>query len=420
MVRKKDKVTPAASRESSVQDPEEILEASGTDGDPPGVGDVPGISMYEELHGKIDSLAQQVSTLVTAMGAVREENVALRVRVETHLTPQTDPVPTRSSSPIVPGAQEGPTPNLPTRLASGPSESRLGPSPGADSSPTSMVQYVVKKESIHIFKADTPASQPLKRNQEVERWLRAIEMLTQPNSDQQLIYAAKTHCSGPADLLINSTLFDHVTSWGTFKAMIREKFRGTCTWQEFNRVITGMRLKYDQAPLDFFLEIEGFIYQGVRDYPRMLSDPEDTIKHVFLEGLPPRLRDFVRAREDDRVKVLVELAQRVWDAKRQEESEASYGAPGGMARRGQQFPEARHRQVAASQWCRFHKSSGHDTSECMVGRVICRICRRVGHFARECTFQGAQVEEEAPAPPGTGPNGAPEQWPQPQRSSRRQ
>lgn len=38
------------------------------------------------------------------------------------------------------------------------------------------VEYVMYKESVPHFKADTPASQPLRRNQVVESWLRQIKM----------------------------------------------------------------------------------------------------------------------------------------------------------------------------------------------------------------------------------------------------
>lgn len=40
------------------------------------------------------------------------------------------------------------------------------------------VEYVIYKEGVSHFKADMPTSQPPKRNQEVELWLRQIENAT--------------------------------------------------------------------------------------------------------------------------------------------------------------------------------------------------------------------------------------------------
>jgi len=47
--------------------------------------------------------------------------------------------------------------------------------------------YIVNRDSIPIFRGETSANNPLKRNQELETWIRAIENMTRPATDEALL-----------------------------------------------------------------------------------------------------------------------------------------------------------------------------------------------------------------------------------------
>ncbi|ROT64102.1 hypothetical protein C7M84_017976 [Penaeus vannamei] len=138
---------------------------------------------------------------------------------------------------------------------------------------TPAVSYVVARESVPHFKGDTSASQPLKRNQDVEAWIRSIENLVKPPTDEAYIQAARANCRGPAELIINSPLFDFIRDWETFKASLRTKFRGTYTSADFYKVLYENRMSSVQAPMDFYLQLEGHVYQGYRDHREAIGDP---------------------------------------------------------------------------------------------------------------------------------------------------
>ncbi|ROT64118.1 hypothetical protein C7M84_017973 [Penaeus vannamei] len=161
-----------------------------------------------------------------------------------------------------------------------PTSARLPPEPRPRSSPdstsralTPAVSYVVARESVPHFKGDTSASQPLKRNQDVEAWIRSIENLVKPPTDEAYIQAARANCRGPAELIINSPLFDFIRDWETFKASLRTKFRGTYTSADFYKVLYENRMSSVQAPMDFYLQLEGHVYQGYRDHREAIGDP---------------------------------------------------------------------------------------------------------------------------------------------------
>lgn len=46
-----------------------------------------------------------------------------------------------------------------------------------------------------------------------------------------------------------------------------------------------------QAPLDFFVSIEGLVYQGFRDYPVAIGVPDKLIQRVFIHGLSHWLQE---------------------------------------------------------------------------------------------------------------------------------
>ena len=148
------------------------------------------------------------------------------------------------------------------------------PSQGSSTS-NPAISYVVKKESVPLFKAETSASQPLLKNQEVESWIRAIEFSTPSPSDQAYIQVARTRCRGTAELIINSPIFDGISCWEEFRAKLRAKFRGTCSPGDFFKLLYQNRMMAGQAPLDFFASLEGAVCQGMRDYPSVIGDPDD-------------------------------------------------------------------------------------------------------------------------------------------------
>ncbi|ROT84299.1 hypothetical protein C7M84_022516 [Penaeus vannamei] len=146
------------------------------------------------------------------------------------------------------------------------------------------------------LQGDTFASQPLKKNQAVESWIWTIENIAKPATSEMFIQAARANCRGPAELIINSPLFDSITEWDTFKAALRSKFRGTSTTS------------------DFFLQLEGHVYQGQRDHRKAIGDPSELVKRVFLSGIPAWLQDFLSVKEDGSPTQIAETAHRIWNS----------------------------------------------------------------------------------------------------------
>jgi len=251
------------------------------------------------------------------------------------------------------------------------------------------VEFVVQRDPIPQFKAEVSSAHPLKRNQEVESWLRSVENHTRPQTDAAFIKAAKASCKGAAELIVNSLLFDSIVSWVEFKDKLRQKFRGTGTSSDFYRVLHSQKLQAGQAPMDFYLTLEGMVYQGLRDYPRAIGDPDDLIRRVFLQGLPRWIREAVVVKEEAELCNLVETTQRVWSLRESE-------GPGVSSPTRSPF---RPRVLAAAEvdpprkYCRYHKNHEHDSSECRVlsERRKCFACGEQGHFARQCPFVSRQV-----------------------------
>ncbi|ROT73944.1 hypothetical protein C7M84_007587 [Penaeus vannamei] len=178
------------------------------------------------------------------------------------------------------------------------------------------VEFVVQRDPIPQFKAEVSSAHPLKRNQEVESWLRSVENHTRPQTDAAFIKTAKASCKGAAELIVNSLLFDSIVSWVEFKDKLRQKFRVTGTSSDFYRVLQSQKLQPGQAPMDFYLTLEGMVYQGLRDYPRAIGDPDDLIRRVFLQGLPRWIREAVVVKEEAELCNLVETTQRVWSLRK--------------------------------------------------------------------------------------------------------
>ncbi|XP_042882480.1 uncharacterized protein LOC122259651 [Penaeus japonicus] len=278
----------------------------------------------------------------------------------------------------------------------------------SEASSRDFVEYVVQKEAVIIFKAETSAAQPLKRNQEVESWIRSIENLTRPPTDSAYIRAAKASCRGTADLIINGPLFDRISSWEEFKVKVRVKFRGTCSATDFFRILEGYKLKSDQAPLDFYVRLEGNVYQGFYDYPGAIGDPDELIRRVFLRGLPFWLREALVLKEDGSLSEIVDASQRIWNLRVgvKGESEGNVSTPETAGEPEYPRRSLRPRQVApVERYCSYHKSDSHDTADCRSRQLTrCFLCKKEGHFANRCPFLAARRDEEVPTP-GGGPQG---------------
>ncbi|XP_047494487.1 uncharacterized protein LOC125042711 [Penaeus chinensis] len=296
--------------------------------------------------------------------------------------------------------------------------------PSAQTSSTAPVSYVFTKEKVPLFKGDATASQPLKKNQEIEGWIRAIENVVKPSTSEAYIQAVRANCRGPAELIINSPLFDHIREWETFKAALRSKFRGTYTAADFYKVLYENRMTPGQAPMDYFLQLEGSVYQGYRDHREAIGDPAELVRRIFLSGIPSWLRDFLALKEDGSPTQIAEAAQRIWNSRngiRHSESSSSqefqrspdrpprvrdhYAMPISVDSPVSAFPVA-----VQGKWCSYHQVATHNSSDCRAlsttnssaqpsSNRLCYQCKRPGHFARDCPFQPCQGDS---APRATG------------------
>ncbi|ROT69909.1 hypothetical protein C7M84_011867 [Penaeus vannamei] len=195
--------------------------------------------------------------------------------------------------------------------------------------PLPIFNVVVDKESIPPFRGDTPAAQPLRRNQEVEAWIRHIENVAKPATDATFISAARASCKGPADLIVNSPMFDGIREWAIFKTLLRRKFRGTCSSTDFFTILNECRMTTTQGPQDFFQQLEGIVYQGVRDYPDVVGNPEPLLKRLFLQGLPLWLREYLIIASGSTENAKILYRTRWWPSERSPASSCLFSVPTG-------------------------------------------------------------------------------------------
>jgi len=245
------------------------------------------------------------------------------------------------------------------------------------STPQPTYLIVSDRDSISKFKAEAPASQPLRRNQEVEGWIRQLENAVKPATDEALIRAARAHCRGQAELIINSPIFDDIFSWVDFKQKLRQKFRGTCSASDFFTLLYEVRMLAGQAPLDFYAILEGMVYQGYRDHREAIGSPEELIRRVFLQGLPSWLRELLALKEGDSVQSLVEASQRLWNAR---VGVSSHDEPPKLPAEPRRSGIA---EISRDQPRAYHQRNQRST-------IICWGCQREGHVRRECPFQNGQ------------------------------
>jgi len=317
-----------------------------------------------------------------------------------------------------------------------------GPIPGPTSLETDHpISYIISsRDNVPHFKGEVSACDPLKRNQEIESWIRSIENLVRPPTGEAFIRAARANCRGRAETIINSASFDFIRDWDTFKQELRRKFRGTYSAADFYKVLYDHTMSGTQAPMDFFLQIEASVHQGFRDHREAIGDPNELIRRVFLSGVPDWLRDFLALKDDCTSQQLAETAQRVWNSRngiRHGHSATQHQSPNSLPddyRIRRPFTERPYRPresyslhpVAVSPqsvplsgspprrphsnvWCDFHQSATHSSHECRAlalsrspprsGPYTCYRCGQNGHMARECPFPRRQGDR-APSPTG--------------------
>ncbi|ROT63159.1 hypothetical protein C7M84_018969 [Penaeus vannamei] len=262
--------------------------------------------------------------------------------------------------------------------------------------PRPLDQGITLHGPIPPYRAEVPASQPLRRNQELEIWLRHIEQAHPYGTDEALIRAARGSCRGTADIVINPPVIDGIGTWDEFKETLRQRLQGTCSSMEYLRHL-GSYVLGDTSPRDFYLAIETVVYQGMRDYPE-LGPAEPLMRRTFLQGLPLWLREKLVLIEDQPLYRVVEAAQKAWHHRhyvgRVEKPLVSFSSEAGPKPRSSTPREGRSpvdplaelpvRTREPRRWCPYHQVTTHDASECRAVREgnQCTRCGRRGHNCR--------------------------------------
>jgi len=399
-----------------------------------------------EIHGLRQQLQQRNAELEEARRLTRASRMpdaaipqaynATLARDHPQPLPRSRPsTPEPVPQPRTTGNQQDPVSTLPYHAAQLHSLRSFSPRRGGlsecqpsavSSAPT--VNYVFTKETVPHFRGEVSASQPLKKNQEVEGWIRAIENIIKPTTSEAYIQAARANCRGSAELIINSPLFDNITDWNTFKAALRSKFRGTYTSADFFKVLYDIKMVPGQAPMDFFLQLEGSVYQGHRDHREAIGDPSQLVKRVFISGLPAWLHDFLALKEDGSPAQIAEAAQRIWNSRHGIQHCSTVHQPEDWIQRPSRPSRARDmyampvaarpmnsHSTTGHRWCEYHRLTTHNTAECRAKARRdtstpqfsrrCYECRSSEHFVRDCPFRQRQGDE-APRSPGQGDPGS--------------
>ena len=293
-------------------------------------------------------------------------------------------------------------------------EPALGDTPVSRSAPpnssqdSSQALIKVKRDVIPYFEA-RPSSDPLAKSQELETWLRRIELMAPWNADGARMQLARTYCKGTADLVINSPQFEDVENWSRFKHLLRQKFRGITNIGDFFNHLQRKVLKPGQTPQDFYLEIEGIVYLGAQDYPYGIGDSTSLIKRTFLAGLPRDLSDLLVACEDLPMHEIVAKATKLSATRSSSASNeprrrlpvpvASTQGPAPVASAPVASAQGSTPVVSAqgsnyvTPYCHYHRMHGHNTAQCRSkppGQV-CWHCSSPGHLRPECPFLPGQT-----------------------------
>ena len=318
------------------------------------------------------------------------------------------------------------------------------------------------RDEIPTFYGETPASLGLQRNREVESWISSIELLTIPSTHEAFIRMARGRARGYAQMVLLGPLFEGVTAWPEFRAKLRAKFRGASTSQHFLEMMAQTRMVPGQGPLDFYQAVEMAAMQGRRDYPGEIGDFEGLVRRTFTAGLPAWLRKQLLLLDFPSTSKMAEKCQAAWDATvgarnilppinstswaghahyPRPSIGASFSAPMALGthtpdqltgfeapplefysdgplqvapvqpRPSQTQPKTTPRPQASqnhsggarsSQWCDYHQSRTHNTSECQAKQNQCYKCGNVGHFAARCPFQSSRPGQNSHPAAGNG------------------
>lgn len=249
--------------------------------------------------------------------------------------------------------------------------------------PVQLVNCAIGKDSIPIFEAKTPSSQPLKRNSEVDFFLTQVELASQCHDDTFLIRSAKSRCRGIVASIVNSPIFDEVNTWAEFKELIRKKFRGTASASDYLNFLSAQRLEPNQSPQDLYVQIQSYVYQAVRDYPTAIGDVDELISRTFLQALPMWLRELIVSSENLPNDKLVEVANRVWNLKFNSKTNVGLSHVASTS------------ATSKSKYCAYHRCKGHTTTECRAkpSSNVCWRCGNTDHVRKNCPFSQNQAQE---------------------------
>ncbi|ROT69916.1 hypothetical protein C7M84_011874 [Penaeus vannamei] len=138
----------------------------------------------------------------------------------------------------------------------------------------------------------------------------------------------------------------------------------------------------------FLSTARGIVYQGVRDYPDVVGNPEPLLKRLFLQGLPLWLREYLAIIDELPLDRLVETAQRIWNTRTgvaRTEPLADRHPPRPLRAVAPVEEPPEHRRT---RWCSYHRTSRHDNTECRYRprRLACFRCQQEGHLVKDCPF----------------------------------
>lgn len=275
----------------------------------------------------MSELTAQLQCVLARVAALEEENASLRRSQSSHQTPLNE---TNHSAPSIEEPQHlAPLRDTPVQPVSTIINQEICQQPRPqhptqnlhDMPPVSfrppdhhMQPALYGRDEIPVFYGETPASQALQRNREVESWIATIEMLTRPATDDAFIRMARGRARGYAQMVLLGPVFKEITIWHEFKAKIRTKFRGTCTPERFFDMLAQSRMTPGQSPLDYYQAIEMAVLQGSRDYPYEIGDVEGLLRRTFTAGLPTWLRRQLLLLDFTSACRMAEKCQAIWDA----------------------------------------------------------------------------------------------------------